>query len=51
MFFEYSFSFELPVDPPSGDDRHSYIDSFAFGVIHASDTVSHYDKQGKSAWL
>jgi hypothetical protein len=45
---QFSTSFELPQDPPSGDERHKYVKSFAFGITDVEVLGSHYDEYGTS---
>ena len=46
MFFEFSFRFELPEDPPSEEERHDFVEGFNFGIIDALDTVNLYRTTG-----
>ena len=46
LFFEFTFAFELPQDPPKDPDRHKYVDSYHFGIVDGDVSMLLYPKSG-----
>ena len=46
LFLAFDFAFQLPVDPPSGSEKHNYVEAFHFGIVEAMVNNTFYDKDG-----
>ena len=40
----FDLAFRLPKDPPSGEDRHKYVEDFHFGVVDGDVSLFLYQK-------